>query len=148
MVVSKCMDFLVWFTFVIALFNNRGLELLYLKGWSISIFNLSWASLVETSLLTLNHLPVSGSTLNHLSVSGSTRVLNCAWNNEQSGSWGLTPPVQLESRHMTYTSQHIYIRLSSVPKIPKKSYFFSVWLKFLKKWKIQREFLKKPYFFT
>jgi hypothetical protein len=37
-----------------------------------------------------------------LHVGGSTQVPICAWNNVWNNTWGLPPPVKLESRNMTY----------------------------------------------
>jgi hypothetical protein len=36
-------------------------------------------------------------------VGGSTQVPVRAWNNARKGTWGLSPPVKLERRDMTYT---------------------------------------------
>ena len=38
-----------------------------------------------------------------LNVGGSTQVPACDWNNVQRGTWGLPPPVNLESCRITFT---------------------------------------------
>jgi hypothetical protein len=37
------------------------------------------------------------------SIYGSTQVPVLAWNDTEKGTWGLSPPVKQERRHMTYT---------------------------------------------
>ena len=39
-------------------------------------------------------------------IGGSTQVPACAWNNAQRSTWGLPPPVKLESRHITVLVRH------------------------------------------
>jgi hypothetical protein len=46
---------------------------------------------------------VRGRVVSLRNVGGSTQVTVRAWNNARKGTWGFSPPVKLERRHMTFT---------------------------------------------
>ena len=56
-------------------------------------------------------------------VGGSTQVPTCAWNNAQRGTWGLPPPVKMESCHITFTV--LVWRKSQMKIYTRNTYFIS-----------------------
>ena len=72
------------------------------SGFGVKYFRILFVVFSHFRIFALLYFRILLDPFSLRNVGGSTHVSVCAWNNAWRVTWGLPPPVKLESRHITF----------------------------------------------